>query len=38
MLDLTNADAVADVKDAAEYVGLVYVSDEGPGIRRKRCG
>jgi hypothetical protein len=34
MLDLTAAEAVVDVKDAAEYAGLTYVSDERPGISR----
>jgi DNA topoisomerase-1 len=32
------ADAVVEVKDAAEYAGLTYVTDEKPGIRRKRAG
>jgi Bacterial DNA topoisomerase IB, N-terminal domain len=34
MLDLS----VVDRKDAAEYAGLSYVSDERPGIIRKRSG
>ena len=38
MLDLSAAEAIVDVKDAAEYAGLTYVSDEKPGIRRKRSG
>jgi len=38
MLNLSPADAIVDVKDAAEYAGLSYVSDEKPGIRRKRSG
>jgi len=38
MLDLSAAEAVVDPKDAAEYAGLTYVSDENPGIRRKRSG
>ena len=29
---------VVDPRDAAESAGLAYVSDEGPGIRRKRSG
>ena len=33
MLDLSAAEAIVDVKDAAEYAGLTYVSDETPGIR-----
>ena len=27
-----------DVKDAAEYAGLIEVSDEKPGVRRRRSG
>jgi DNA topoisomerase-1 len=38
MLDLSAAEAVVDAKDAAEYAGLTYVSDDRPGIRRKRSG
>ena len=38
MLDLSAAEAVVDAKDAAEYAGLTYVSDERPGIQRKRSG
>ena len=38
MLDLSAAEAIVDVKDAAQYVGLTYVSDEKPGIRRRRKG
>ena len=38
MLDLSAAEAIVDVKDAAEYAGLTYVSDEKPGIRRRRKG
>jgi DNA topoisomerase-1 len=29
---------VVDARDAAESAGLVYVSDEEPGIRRKKAG
>jgi DNA topoisomerase-1 len=29
---------IVDPRDAAESVGLLYVSDDGPGIRRKRAG
>ena len=29
---------VVDPRDAAESAGLLYVSDEEPGIRRKRAG
>src|SRR5262245_31084444 len=38
MLDLTAAEAIVDVKGAADYAGLTYLSDEKPGIRRKRSG
>jgi DNA topoisomerase I len=38
MLNLSAAEAIVDVKDAAEYAGLAYVSDEKPGILRKRSG
>jgi DNA topoisomerase-1 len=38
MLDLSAAEATVDVKDAAEYAGLLYVSDDKPGIRRRRAG
>jgi DNA topoisomerase-1 len=31
-------DAVAEAKEAAKAVGLRYVSDEEPGIRRRRSG
>jgi DNA topoisomerase-1 len=31
-------DLIAEPKDAAESVGLRYVSDDRPGIRRKRSG
>jgi hypothetical protein len=34
MLDISAAEAVVDPKDAAEYAGLSYVSDERPGIIR----
>jgi DNA topoisomerase-1 len=37
-LDLSAAEAVVDPKEAAEYAGLAYVSDERPGIRRQRAG
>ena len=38
MLDLSAAEAIVDVKDAAEYAGLTYLSDEKAGINRKRSG
>jgi DNA topoisomerase-1 len=31
-------DSIIDPRDAAETAGLVYVSDEEPGIRRKKSG
>src|SRR5262245_4081769 len=37
-LDLSAAEAVVDPKEAAEYAGLTYVSDNRPGIRRHRSG
>jgi DNA topoisomerase-1 len=37
-LDLSAAEAVVDPREAAEYAGLTYVSDESPGIRRRRIG
>jgi DNA topoisomerase-1 len=36
-LDSNNIDVV-DPRDAAETAGLIYVSDEEPGIRRKKSG
>ncbi|WP_134500081.1 DNA topoisomerase IB [Microvirga pakistanensis] len=33
-----SADSIVDPRDAAETAGLVYVSDEEPGIRRKKSG
>jgi DNA topoisomerase-1 len=38
MLELSAAEAVVDPKDAAEFAGLAYVSDDKPGIRRRRFG
>jgi DNA topoisomerase-1 len=37
-LDLSAAEAVVDPKEAAEHAGLTYVSDERPGIRRRKAG
>ncbi|HLM38861.1 MAG TPA: DNA topoisomerase IB [Microvirga sp.] len=34
----TSTDNVVDPRDAAETAGLSYVSDEEPGIRRKKSG
>ena len=36
--DLSPAEAVVEPKEAAEHAGLTYVSDEKPGIRRRRSG
>ncbi len=33
-----SSENVVDPRDAAESVGLVYVSDESPGIRRRKAG
>jgi DNA topoisomerase-1 len=33
-----STDNIVDPKDAAESAGLLYVSDEEPGIRRKKAG
>ena len=33
-----NADANADARESAEAAGLVYVTDDEPGIRRRRTG
>lgn len=38
MLDIAVTEATVDVRDAAEYAGLAYVSDAKPGIRRRRSG
>ena len=37
-LNVSAASAVVDPQDAAEYVGLTYVSDENSGIRRLKTG
>ena len=34
----TSSDNIVDPRDAAETAGLSYVSDEEPGIRRKKSG
>ena len=34
----SDTDSVVDPRDAAEAAGLRYVSDELPGIRRKKAG
>ena len=34
----TSPDTVVDPRDAAETAGLLYVSDEEPGIRRRKSG
>ena len=38
MYEVFAEEAIVDSKDAAEHAGLSYVSDERPGIRRKRAG
>jgi DNA topoisomerase I len=38
LLDPVPAEAVVDPRDAAESAGLRYVSDEEPGIRRRKAG
>jgi DNA topoisomerase-1 len=38
LLDSDTETTVVDPKDAAESAGLRYVSDEEPGIRRRRAG
>jgi len=38
LLDSNTTENVVDPRDAAETAGLVYVSDEEPGIRRKKSG
>jgi DNA topoisomerase I len=37
-LDLSAAEAVVDPKEAAEHAGLTSVSDERPGLRRRKAG
>jgi DNA topoisomerase I len=36
--DTLESGTVVDPRDAAEWAGLVYVSDEEPGIRRRKAG
>ena len=38
LLDSALSETVVDPRDAAESAGLTYVSDEEPGIRRKKAG
>jgi DNA topoisomerase-1 len=38
LLDQAATENIVDPKDAAESAGLLYVSDEEPGIRRKKVG
>jgi DNA topoisomerase I len=38
LLDPLPAEAIVDPRDAAESAGLRYVSDEEPGIRRRKAG
>jgi DNA topoisomerase-1 len=35
---LASSDTIVDPRDAAESAGLIYVSDEEPGIRRRKAG
>jgi DNA topoisomerase I len=37
-LDLGPGEAVVDPKEAAQHAGLTYVTDDRPGIRRRRAG
>jgi DNA topoisomerase-1 len=36
--DLPDGEAIVDPRDAADSAGLRYVSDEQPGLRRKKAG
>ncbi|HEX8168099.1 MAG TPA: DNA topoisomerase IB [Beijerinckiaceae bacterium] len=38
LLDTLSSEIIVDPRDAAESAGLTYVSDEEPGIRRKKAG
>lgn len=38
MLEVSMIEGVVDPESAAEHAGLSYVSDERPGIRRRRAG
>jgi DNA topoisomerase I len=38
LLARTSEVAIVDPKDAAESIGLRYMSDERPGIRRRKAG
>ena len=38
LLDPAASEAIVDPRDAAESAGLLYVSDEEPGIRRRKAG
>jgi DNA topoisomerase-1 len=38
LLDQTPTENIVDPRDAAETAGLLYVSDEEPGIRRRKSG
>jgi DNA topoisomerase-1 len=38
LFDSSSSDVIVDPRDAAENAGLVYVSDEEPGIHRKKAG
>lgn len=36
--DLGQTGGVINPREAAEFAGLQYISDDRPGVRRKRCG
>jgi DNA topoisomerase-1 len=38
LLEESSSEVIVDPRDAAESAGLTYVSDEEPGIRRKKAG
>ena len=38
LLEPNASETIVDPRDAAETAGLLYVSDEEPGIRRKKSG
>jgi DNA topoisomerase I len=38
LLDQSSSSDIVDPRDAAESAGLTYVSDEEPGIRRRKAG
>src|SRR5829696_3540092 len=38
LLDQSASTDILDPQDAAETAGLTYISDEEPGVRRKKAG